>query len=91
VTKHEGPRPGDWLVIEQTHAALVGYPLPNYPPARRLAPADWLPLRTQFCYYSCGTPVEHRDGPRFTVGIYRVPGAVAPGPDGNYSDSKDGK
>ena len=43
------------------------------------APEDWLPLRTQFCYYSCGTPVEHRDGPRFTVGIYHVPGAAPPG------------
>jgi acetyl esterase/lipase len=86
VTKHEGPRPGDWLVIEHTHAELVRYPLPAWPPARRLVATDWLPLRTQLCYYGSGTPVEHRDGPRFTVSIYRLPGAVAPGPAGNYSD-----
>jgi acetyl esterase/lipase len=86
VTKREGPRPGDWLVIENTHAELVHYPLPTWAPARRLVATDSLPLRTQLCYYGCGTPVEHRDGPRFTVSIYRVPGAVAAGTAGNYPD-----
>jgi hypothetical protein len=79
VTRREAPRPGDWLVIEGTHADLVRYPLPAWPPTWRLVPADWLPLRTQHCFYGSGTPVEHCDGPRFVVSIYRVPGAAAPG------------
>jgi hypothetical protein len=79
VTRREAPRPGDWIVIEGTHADLVRYPLPAWPPARQLVPADWLPLRTQHCFYGSGTPVEHCDGPRFVVSIYRVPGAAPPG------------
>ena len=86
VTKREAPRPGDWLVIEHTHAELVHYPLPAWAPAHRLVATDWLPLRTQLCYYGCGTPLEHRDGPRCTVSIYRMPGVVAARPAANYPD-----
>jgi hypothetical protein len=74
LTRHSGPGPGDWLVIESTQAEAVHYPLPDFPPARQLVVTDWLPLRTQRCYYASGTPVEHCDGPRFVVGIYRLPG-----------------
>ena len=91
VTRHGHPGPGDWLVVESTHAEAVNYPPPAFPPARRLVVSDWLPLRTQRCYYASGTPVEHRDGPRFVVSIYRFPGAapaadaraVAPRPAGD--------
>jgi acetyl esterase/lipase len=87
VTKHAGPRPGDWLVLETTHAGLVHFAPPGVPPLRRLTPSDWLPLRTLYGFYSSGAPVEHCDGPRLVVAIYRQPGrAVAPPPADDYAE-----
>ena len=39
---------------------------------QRLTLDDPVPLRTVACYYAGRAPLEHHEGPRMTVRIYRV-------------------
>jgi hypothetical protein len=62
------PGPGEWLVTDASLAGLA--PAPDAP-AHVLTVGDRLPLRTFLCYYGSGTPLEHHEGPRVTLAIYR--------------------
>jgi hypothetical protein len=61
-------RPGDWLVADGSFARLA--PVPDAP-HQRMTLGDRLPLRTVPCYYGSGTPLEHHQGPRVALTIYR--------------------
>jgi len=71
-------QPGDWLVISDS----IYFPKPveahiaryRIIPVTQVVLADWLPLRTMLGYYNSGLPIQHQDGPRRTVKIYRVGG-----------------
>jgi hypothetical protein len=66
---------GDWLVVPddrlcyQNRIALDGAPVEV---VEQLAIHDGLPLRTVSCYYGGRVPLEHCDGPRVSVTLYRV-------------------
>lgn len=67
---------GDWLVVpspslEQQRIRLDPQDLEL---VEELSSSDALPLRTVRCFYgtATGVPLEHREGPRLTVAIYRV-------------------
>jgi hypothetical protein len=78
VTPGASARPGDWLVND---AALppeaAGVP-PGFHPCGELAWADALPYRTFACYYGSGCPLEHQEGPRCAVRLYRRDGDDIP-------------
>jgi hypothetical protein len=56
--------PGDWLIYDDT--CLV-----SLTPYAELTVRDRLPLRTNPCFYGGGSPLEHHDGPRAHVTVYR--------------------
>jgi hypothetical protein len=72
--------PGDWLVkpderleqqrirLDRTRAQSVSV----------IAQVDVLPLRTVQCYYGGFAPVEHHQGPRIEVEIFRITAPWAP-------------
>jgi hypothetical protein len=71
-------QPGDWLVISDS----IYFPKPlathinryKIDPVSQVVIEDWLPLKTTLGYYSSGIPIQHHEGPRRTVKIYRVAG-----------------
>jgi hypothetical protein len=71
-------QPGDWLVISDS----IYFPKPvsahinryKIDPVSQVVLEDWLPLQTMLGYYSTGIPIQHHEGPRRTVKIYRVAG-----------------
>jgi hypothetical protein len=71
-------QPGDWLVISDS----IYFPKPvaahinryQLIPVSQLVLADRLPLRTMLGYYNSGLPMQHQEGPRRTVRIYRIAG-----------------
>jgi hypothetical protein len=71
-------QPGDWLVISDS----IYFPKPvaahinryRIDPVSLVVIEDWLPLQTMLGYYSSGIPIQHHEGPRRTVKIYRVAG-----------------
>jgi hypothetical protein len=67
---------GDWLVVPDARLPRQNIQLDGAwtKPVAELAFADCVPLRTVQCYYgtSQGVPLEHHDGPRIAVTIYRV-------------------
>jgi 4-amino-4-deoxy-L-arabinose transferase-like glycosyltransferase len=73
-------RAGDWLVIPDPplpHQEFVteGVPLS---PAGRVTVADALPLRTVWCYYGSNVPLDHQEGPRVSLRLYRVTADFTP-------------
>jgi hypothetical protein len=73
---------GDWLVVpspslEQQRIQLDPGDLQL---VEELSISDALPLRTVRCFYgtATGVPLERQEGPRLTVGIYRVRRDFAP-------------
>jgi hypothetical protein len=71
-------QPGDWLVISDS--AYFPKPVSAYinrykiDPVSQVVLEDRLPLRTMLGYYSSGIPIQHHEGPRRTIRIYRVAG-----------------
>jgi hypothetical protein len=71
-------QPGDWLVISDS----IYFPKPvaahinryQIIPVAEIVLADRLPLRTMLGYYNSGLPMQHQEGPRRTVRIYRIAG-----------------
>ncbi len=71
-------QPGDWLVISDS----VYFPQPVWAhinrykidPVTQVILEDRLPLRTMLGYYNSGIPIQHHEGPRRTIRIYRVAG-----------------
>ena len=71
-------QPGDWLVVSDS----IYFPKPvaahinryKIIPVAQVVLADWLPLRTMLGYYNSGLPMQHQEGPRRTVRIYRIAG-----------------
>jgi hypothetical protein len=71
-------QPGDWLVISDS----IYFPKPvaaqinkyKIIPVAQVVLADWLPLRTMLGYYNSGLPIQHHEGPRRTVRVYRIAG-----------------
>ena len=78
----DAPREGDWLASPDEHVASEEIDLkdPALCEEARLTFADALPLRTVLCYYSGRAPLEHLEGPRMTVRIFRVIAAFHPRP-----------
>jgi hypothetical protein len=65
---------GDWLVVAEepwqaSKLNLAALPLRE---ATRIVIDDPVPLRTVPCFYGGRTPLEHHEGPRLTVVVYRV-------------------
>ena len=71
-------QPGDWLVISDS----VYFPKPvaahisryKIDPVTQVVVEDRLPLQTALGYYNSGIPIQHHEGPRRTVKIYRIAG-----------------
>lgn len=71
-------QPGDWLVISDS----IYFPKPveahinryKIIPVAQVVLEDRLPLRTMLGYYSSGVPLQHHEGPRRKVRIYRIAG-----------------
>ncbi len=71
-------QPGDWLVISDS----IYFPKPvaahinryKIEPVTQVILADRLPLQTMLGYYSSGLPLQHHEGPRRTIRIYRIAG-----------------
>lgn len=69
-------QPGDWLVISDS--AYFPKPVKAHINRYRITEVaqvvlgDRLPLRTMLGYYSTGLPMQHHEGPRRRVKIYRV-------------------
>jgi hypothetical protein len=69
---------GDWLVISDS----VYFPKPvaahihryKIDPVAEVVIEDRLPLRTMLGFYNSGIPLQHHEGPRRTVRIYRIDG-----------------
>jgi len=76
-------QPGDWLVISDS----IYFPKPvaahinryQIIPVAEVVLADGLPLRTMLGYYNSGLPMQHQEGPRRTVRIYRIAGPAGRG------------
>ncbi|HVS38261.1 MAG TPA: hypothetical protein VMS17_22075, partial [Gemmataceae bacterium] len=70
----DAPREGDWLAAPDGH--VIGEEIDLTDPAlceeARLTFMDPVPLHTVLCYYGGRAPLEHHEGPRMTVVIYRV-------------------
>ena len=70
----DSPKKGDWLAAPDERVASENVEL-NDPALReevRLMYGDDVPLRTVSCYYCGRAPLEHHEGPRMTVRIFRV-------------------
>ncbi len=70
----DSPREGDWFVAPDGRVASEAIDLddPALSEAARLMFGDAVPLRTVACYYCGQAPLEHHEGPRITVRIFRV-------------------
>ena len=68
------PRKGDWVVRPDGRVGRqeLDFDNPALQEVRRLTLDDPVPLRTVACYYGGRAPLEHHEGPRMTVRIYRV-------------------
>jgi hypothetical protein len=65
---------GDWLVRpdERVGSQVIDFDSPCLREEKKLTLSDPIPLRTVSCFYCGRAPLEHHEGPRFTVRIYRV-------------------
>jgi hypothetical protein len=72
---------GDWLVISdgpyfpQPVAAQISQY--RVEPVGQVKVFDSLPLKTMIGYYNSGIPLDHHEGPRRTVRLYRINGVSA--------------
>jgi hypothetical protein len=69
-------RAGDWLIVPEAPLWKEELALRSdrFEVIDRVLVADWVPVRTVSCYYGGRTPVEHHDGPRIALTVYRVLG-----------------
>jgi Dolichyl-phosphate-mannose-protein mannosyltransferase len=67
-------RRGDWLVRpdERVGSQDIDFDSSALREEKRLTLDDAVPLRTVSCFYCGRAPLEHHEGPRMTVRIYRV-------------------
>jgi len=67
-------RSGDWVARPDGRVAsqLLAFDAPALREVTQLTLEDRVPLRTVSCYYCGRAPLEHHEGPRITVRIYRV-------------------
>jgi hypothetical protein len=67
-------RPGDWLMVpdERHHQQLIEIDRRAATEVHRIEVGDGLPLRTVMCYFAGRAPIEHHEGPRIVVTIYRI-------------------
>jgi hypothetical protein len=72
--------PGDWLVKpdERLEQQRIRMDASRAQSVRVLSQADFLPLRTVQCYYGGFAPLEHHDGPRLNVEIWRITAPWSP-------------
>jgi hypothetical protein len=65
---------GDWLVRpdERVGSQAIDFDSPALREEKKLTLDDRVPLRTVACFYCGRAPLEHHEGPRITVRIYRV-------------------
>ncbi len=79
----DAPREGDWLAAPDGHVASEEIDLtgPALREEARLTLTDPVPLRTVLCYYGGRAPLEHHEGPRMTVRIFRVIADFQPRPE----------
>jgi hypothetical protein len=68
------PRSGEWVVFPDARVTQQPWPAGQgrTEVVQRLEWRDWLGLRTVPCYYAGNTPLEHHQGPRIVVTIYRI-------------------
>jgi hypothetical protein len=73
-------RAGDWLVVpdERVHRQSIELDAAHLREEVVLWYADGIPLRTVPCYYAGIAPVEHHDGDRLRVQVYRVTSDFTP-------------
>jgi hypothetical protein len=69
-------RVGDWLILpeERFEQQQLRLPVDSLEEMVTLTLEDLLPLRTVRCYYGGVTPIEHHEGPRLAVRVFRVSG-----------------
>jgi hypothetical protein len=67
-------RPGDWLVVpdERLNQQEIQLDERRTVLAGTVSVQDPVPLRTVSCFYGGRTPLEHHEGPRVVVALYRV-------------------
>jgi hypothetical protein len=67
-------KPGDWLVRPDARVGsqVMDFDSPALREEKRLTLDDCIPLRTVSCFYCGRAPLEHHEGPRMTVRIYRI-------------------
>jgi hypothetical protein len=67
-------RRGDWLVAteEENDTSKIDVAAVPREEIGRVVIDDPLPLRTVPCFYGGRTPLEHHEGPRLTVHVYRI-------------------
>jgi hypothetical protein len=67
-------RRGDWLVVteESDEKRLLDLAAVPREAVGRIVIEDSLPVRTVPCFYGGRTPLEHHEGPRLMVDIYRI-------------------
>jgi Dolichyl-phosphate-mannose-protein mannosyltransferase len=65
---------GDWLVRpdERVGSQVIDFDSPALSEVKRLTLDDAVPLRMVACFYCGRAPLEHHEGPRMTVRVYRV-------------------
>ena len=65
---------GDWLVRpdERVGSQVIDFDSPALREEKRLTLDDPIPLRTVSCFYCGRAPLEHHEGLRMAVRIYRV-------------------
>ncbi len=70
----DSPRKGDWLAApdERVDSEDIDLKTPALREEMRLMLGDAVPLATVSCYYCGLVPLEHHEGPRITVRIFRV-------------------
>jgi hypothetical protein len=71
-------RPGDWYLVD---SRVFRNPDPIAARAQlvaELSAGDPIHLHTTLCYYAGSMPLQHHDGPRYTVKIYRVLRPLSP-------------
>ncbi len=86
----DSPRKDDWFVAPDGRVASEAIDLndPALHEEARLMIGDAVPLATVSCYYCGRVPLEHHEGPRLTVRIFRVvedfqPRSAPPEPKGD--------
>ena len=64
---------------ERVGSQVIDFDSPALREEKRLTLDDCIPLRTVSCFYCGRAPLEHHEGSRITVRIYRVTADYEPG------------